>query len=177
MLLGLAPVYLRGMLLRLGDVLMIIPPIVLTLVIVLGFGAAPATIVIAVILSGLPAFLRVLSSATAQFGQSGFVEAAFGFGDTPFRVAVRDILPQLAEIVIAETTLRFLVAIQMVAALSFLGFATGLGNSWARAIRDNITGFSLNPWATLAPGISLVMVVALIALLVEHARATQKELA
>lgn len=168
-LLGLGPTWLRNALLRAGDVFLIIPPIVLTLVIVLGFGATPVSIVFAVVLAGLIMFLRVLSSATVQVAHSGYVEAAFGFGDTSLRVALRDMLPQLMGIVIAETSLRFLAAIQLVAALSFLGIATGLGNSWARAIRDNITGFSLNPWATLAPGLALVTSVALIALFVERA--------
>lgn len=168
-LLGLGPARLRNALLRAGDVFLIIPPIVLTLVIVLGFGATPASIVIAVVLAGLIMFLRVLSSATVQVAHSGYVEAAFGFGDTPLRIAVRDMLPGLIGIVIAETSLRFLAAIQLVAALSFLGFTAGLGNSWARAIRDNITGFPLNPWATFAPGLALVISVALIALFVERA--------
>lgn len=168
-LLGLGPAPLRSAILRAGDVFLIIPPIVLTLVIVLGFGATPASIVIAVVLAGLVMFLRVLSSATVQVSHSGYVEAAIGVGDSPLRIAVRDMLPELIGIVIAETSLRFLAAIQLVAALSFLGFAAGLGNSWARAIRDNITGFPLNPWATLAPGLALVISVALIAMFVERA--------
>lgn len=164
-LLGLAPDLLRRISLRAGDVLLIIPPIVVTLVIVLGFGASPQSLVIAVVLSGIVMFIRVLSDATRQLAHAGYVEAAIGFGDPPLRIAFRDVLPQLGGILIAETTLRFLGAIQLVAAFSFLGLATGLGDSWARAIRDNILGFPLNPWATLAPGIALVASVALVALL------------
>lgn len=175
-LLGLGPARMRSALLRAGDVVLIIPPIVLTLVIVLGFGATPVSIVIAVVLAGLIVFLRVISSATLQVAHSGYVEAAFGFGDTPLRIAVRDMLPQLIGIVIAETSLRFLAAIQLVAALSFLGFAAGIGNSWARTIRDNIAGFPLNPWATLAPGLALVLSVALIAFIVERAGNPEEEI-
>lgn len=172
-LLGLGPAWLRSAVLRAGDVLLIIPPIVLTLVIVLGFGATPAAVVCAVVLAGLVMFLRVLSTGTVQVARSGYVEVAHGLGDGRLRIAMRDMLPQLLGLVVAETTLRLLAAIQLVATLSFLGFASGLGNSWARALRDNINGFSLNPWATLAPGIALIGTVALIALAVDGLSRTQ----
>lgn len=167
-LLGLGPERLRRAVLRLGDVLLIIPPLVLTLVIVLGFGASPPSIVTAVVLASLVMFLRVLSSATVQISDAGYVEAAVGLGHARLVITARDVLPHLVEIIVAETTLRFLAAIQLVAALSFLGLGSGLGNSWARALRDNILGFPLNPWATLAPGAALVLTVAGIALLVDR---------
>lgn len=167
-LLGLGSARFRHAVLRAGDVLVIVPPLVLTLVIVLGFGATPGSVVVAVVLSGLIMFLRVLATATVQLTHSGFVEAAVGFGERPWRIARRDILPQLSGIVIAETSLRFLAAIQLVAALSFLGLTSRFGNSWARAIRDNMAGYPLNPWASLAPGLALVVSIALIAIVVER---------
>ncbi|MGJ3507702.1 ABC transporter permease [Enemella sp. A6] len=166
--LGLASSRARHVVIRLADVLLIIPPAVLTLVIVLGFGASPTSIVAGVVLSGVVIFVRVVSAATVQVSRSGYVEAAAGLGDSKLWIGLRDLLPSLLGIVTAESALRFLAAIQLVAALSFLGFASGLGNSWARAIRDNVVGFSLNPWATLAPGIALVLSLSVIALLLER---------
>ncbi|WP_179229289.1 ABC transporter permease subunit [Parenemella sanctibonifatiensis] len=169
MLLGLAPAGVRSAVSRAGDVIVIVPPVVVTLVVVLGFGATPVSIVVAVVLGAVVIVVRVLSAATAQLRRAGWVEAASGFGDPPWRIVVRDIVPGLAAIIIAETSLRFLAAIQLVAALSFLGFAAGLGKTWASAIRDNITGFPLNPWASVAPGLALVVCVSGLALVAERA--------
>ncbi|OYN90231.1 hypothetical protein CGZ91_08670 [Parenemella sanctibonifatiensis] len=168
-LLGLAPAGVRSAVSRAGDVIVIVPPVVVTLVVVLGFGATPVSIVVAVVLGAVVIVVRVLSAATAQLRRAGWVEAASGFGDPPWRIVVRDIVPGLAAIIIAETSLRFLAAIQLVAALSFLGFAAGLGKTWASAIRDNITGFPLNPWASVAPGLALVVCVSGLALVAERA--------
>lgn len=163
-LLGLAPRALSLPLLRAGDVLLVIPPVVMTFLIVLGLGASPGSIVVAVVLSGVVAFSRVIAASTRQLRHAGYVEAAIGLGDGPLRVAVRDVLPRLTAIVLAETNLRFLMAIQLVATLGFLGFSDGIGASWAAAIRENLLGFPLNPWAVLTPGLCLVGAVAGIAL-------------
>ena len=164
-LLGLGPSGLRAVVLRAGDVLLIIPPVALALVIVLGLGAEATTMVAAVVLTGLVPFTRVTAGATAQLARCGHVEVAMGLGDGLLRIAVRDVIPILTGVIAAEAGLRLLAAIQLVAAVSFLGFAPGLGDSWARALRENITGFSLNPWACLAPGMALVLATALIALI------------
>ncbi|MDQ1105425.1 ABC transporter permease subunit [Nocardioides zeae] len=170
LLLGSVPDRVARPVAALLDVLVVVPPLVLVLVVVAGAGGGAVGVVLAVVVSGVGILTRVVAAATRQVSVAGHVEVARGYGASAARVLVDEVLPRIARTVIAESGLRLVAAVQVVAALGFLGVASGTGRSWATAIRDGAVGMSLNGWAVAGPCLALAVVLVALTVLVDLLR-------
>ncbi len=109
-------------LMRVVDVLLAIPGLLLSLsvIILLGFGTVNAAI--AVGLGSVAAFARLMRAEVARVRRTEYVEAAYGSGGTFVAVLRRHVLPNALTPIIALAALQFGTAILAISTLGFLGY-------------------------------------------------------
>lgn len=147
-------------LMRLVDVLLAIPTLLLSLsiVILLGFGTANAAIAVGA--TSIAVFARLSRSQVVSVRASEFVEAAYGSGGTFFGVLWRHILPNSLTAVIALAALQLGSAILQISTLGFLGYgAPPPTPEWGLLISEGRNYLATSWWLTALPGIVVVLVV------------------
>jgi peptide/nickel transport system permease protein len=89
-----------------------------------------------------------------------YVEASRASGSSDWRTLFITLLPNALAPLIIEITLRLAYAILTEASLSFLGLGTPPpAPSWGQMIAENRRFLALAPWATVAPGLAIMMIV------------------
>jgi peptide/nickel transport system permease protein len=147
-------------LMRLVDVLLSIPTLLLSLsiIILLGFGTLNAAIAVGT--TAIAGFARLMRSEVVRVRNAEFVEAAFGSGGTFGKVLWRHILPNSLTSVIAYTAVQFGWAILQISTLGFLGYgAPPPTPEWGLLIAEGRNYLATAWWLTAAPGIVVVVVV------------------
>ena len=144
---------------RLVDVLLAIPSLLLslTVIILLGFGTLNAAVAVGA--AAVASFARLARAEVVRVRHSDFVEAAYGSGGTFFAVFWRHILPNSLTAVLAFATLQFGQAILALSTLSFLGYGTPPPvPEWGLLIAGR-NYLSTAWWLTTLPGIAVIAVV------------------
>lgn len=142
------------------DVLLAIPGLLLALsvIILLGFGNLNAAIAVGV--TSVANFTRLVRAEVLRVRRSDYVEAAFGSGGTFFGVLWRHILPNSLTSVLAFAALQFGSAILALATLSFLGYGAPPPTlEWGLLIAEGRNYLATAWWLTTFPGLLVVAVV------------------
>jgi peptide/nickel transport system permease protein len=141
-----------GVLMRLVDILIAFPPILLVLIVATG---APHNLTALVLTMGVvlfPGNARVVRTATLERATRSFVEAAVARGEGTFFILRREILPNIAKIIWADLGVRLTYSILLTATVSFFGLGISEPSpNWALMISENINSISLQPWAVFVP--------------------------
>ena len=160
---GLLAGYFRFMLapvMRTMDVLLAFPGIVIALTTVALLGPGTFNVVLAVGLSQLPQFGRVIYGMVLTLREEAFVEAARGLGATDGTILRRHILPNVLGPTIVQTSLLLPVAILTGASLSFLGAGVQPPTpEWGAMLSDSRKWMTVAPHLMAAPGVALILVV------------------
>ena len=162
--LGLLSGYYRGpvdlLVMRVVDVMLAFPGILLALVIIAVLGPNLASATIAVGVSGMPLFVRVVRSSTLTVRALQYVEAAQVAGSGDLRVLVRHVLPNVVTPVIVLVTLGIPAAIVAGAALSFLGLgAKPPTPAWGERLSKGRAFMGTAWWLSTFPGLAIAVVV------------------
>ena len=147
-------------LMRLVDVLLAIPGILLSLsiIIVTGFGSLQAAF--AVGMTSVATFARLARSQVIQIAGADFVEAAYGSGATQAQVLFRHVLPNSLTPVLALAALQFGTAILQLSILGFLGYgAPPPTPEWGLLIAEGRDFMATAWWLILLPGLAIVATV------------------
>lgn len=145
---------------RMVDVMLSIPDLLLSLsiIVLLGFGTVNAAIAVGCTL--IAKFARLVRSEVVTVRRSEYVEAAFGSGGTFLKVLWRHILPNSLTSVIAFAALQAGWAILQLATLGFLGYgAPPPTPEWGLLIAEGRNYIATAWWLTAAPGLVVVLVV------------------
>lgn len=145
---------------RLVDVLLAVPGLLLAMVIVvsLGFGAVNAAV--AVGLSSVAGFTRLVRSEVLTVKSLLFVEASGHVGSSSRRTLFRHVLPNSYKSVLALVPLEFGGAILAISTLSFLGFgAVPPQPEWGLLVAEGRQYITSSPWLSLVPGFVITAVV------------------
>jgi peptide/nickel transport system permease protein len=163
-LMGLIAGAARGLVddvvMRIVDVLLSIPSLLLSLsiVILLGFGTTNAAIAVGI--TSIASFARLSRSEVVRVRGSDYVEAAFGSGGTFVRVLWRHVLPNSLTSVIALAAVQFGSAILAISTLGFLGYgAPPPTPEWGLLIAEGRNYIARAWWLTTAPGVAVILVV------------------
>jgi len=106
---------------RLTDILNVIPTILLSLAIVSSLGPGMRNLIIAISISRIPAFIRIIRSAVMSVVDMEFIEAARAGGGRDIRIILKHILPNSMGTIIVQTTMNISQMILQAATLSFIG--------------------------------------------------------
>ncbi|MBU9809910.1 ABC transporter permease [Rahnella sp. C60] len=149
-----------AIIMRINDVLLSIPGLLLSLsvIILLGFGTVHAAIAVGV--TSVANFARLARAEVVLVRHSDYVEAAYGSGGSFLSVLWRHILPNSLTSVIAFSALQFGSAILAISTLSFLGYGTPPPTpEWGLLIAEGRNYISTAWWLTTFPGVVVVLVV------------------
>lgn len=162
--LGLAAGFFRGRvdewLMRLMDLLMSFPPVILGLLILAVTPPSLWKTVLAVGIVYIPAIVRVTRAVTLELAQEEFVLAARARGENAGYILFREILPNAWPPIIVEASLRVTFAILLGAALSFLGMgAQPPSSDWGLMISEARSYLDQAWWMAVFPGLVMCLTV------------------
>ncbi len=169
-LLGLLAGYLGGhadtIIMRFIDVMMAFPGILLSLVIVAVLGRNLHNVMVAVGLSSVPVYTRVVRGSTLSVKQFDFIVAAQALGGSSWRIMMRHILPNVAAPLTVVATNGVASAIITGAALSFLGLGQQPPDpEWGLMLNEGREFIRVAAWVTTYPGLAIMVTVLAINLL------------
>jgi len=145
---------------RVIDVFLSIPSLLLAMVIVSVLGYSTQNIAIAVGLGSIAAFARVMRSEVLGVVNKDYVRAAYGSGVTRLGVVLRHVVPNSLGSVIALAALEVGTAILAVASLGFLGYgAPPPEPEWGLLVAEGRDYLASYPWVSILPGVALAIVV------------------
>ncbi|HLC03904.1 MAG TPA: ABC transporter permease [Anaerolineales bacterium] len=164
LLLGLSSGYFGGVLdeviMRMMDVLLAIPPLLLSMVILGTVGPSRVNVVFVVGFLYTPMVARVVRSVVLDVRTRGFVEAAKLRGESSAYVLLREILPSVLPPLAVESSMRFSYAIFLVASLGFLGLGVQPPSpDWGLMVGEARTWFSQAQWILLFPAGAIALLV------------------
>ncbi len=110
-----------NIIMRILDVFMAVPMMLMAIVIVAALGANTINLVISLGISSVPSFARVVRGAVITVRNEEYVEAARAIGAPTRQILLKHILPNCLGPIIVQTTLRTAAAVSNTSALSFLG--------------------------------------------------------
>ncbi|MDB5612584.1 MAG: binding-protein-dependent transport system inner rane component [Devosia sp.] len=148
------------LIMRIVDVLLSVPGLLLQLsiIIILGFGTV--NVAIAVGVTTVASFARLMRSEVIRVRRADYVEAAFGSGGRFGAVLWRHVLPNSLGTVIAFAALQFGSAILAISTLGFLGYgAPPPTPEWGLLISEGRKYLTAAWWLTAFPGITVILIV------------------
>lgn len=163
-LLGLASGYAGGrwdaVIMRVADVQLALPFLVLALALVAAVGPSLVNLIAVLGVTGWVLYARVVRSETLSLREREFVVAARAVGATGARIVLRHIFPNVTSAVIVVATLQVARMILFEASLSFLGVGVPPPTpTWGAMISDGRAYISVAWWVSTLPGIALFLTV------------------
>ena len=161
-LLGLLSGYAGGrldsFLMRIVDVLLAFPSLLLALTIVTLLGPGLLSAVLAVGLAGIPRFARLIRAGALVVRSEPFIEAARVIGCRPARVLLLHVAPNVRDIFIPLSSLELGYALLNISALSFLGLgAQPPSPEWGAMLAEGRALLRHAPWISTAPGLAITL--------------------
>ncbi|RMB85061.1 ABC transporter permease [Streptomyces shenzhenensis] len=145
---------------RVVDVFLAIPSLLLAMVVVSVLGYSTQNIALAVGVSSIASFARVMRAQVLAVMTQDYVKAAYGLGGGRLRVLVRHVVPNSLNSVIALAALEVGTAVLAVASLGFLGYgAPPPQPEWGLLVAEGRDYVAVHPWASIMPGLALALVV------------------
>jgi peptide/nickel transport system permease protein len=168
--LGMLAGYRRGLtdevIMRVLDIMLAFPPIMLVLLIIAITPPSLLKTAFAIGILSAPPIGRVTRSITLDLMSGEFMEAARARGERLRYVLWRELLPNVWPVLMVEASLRVVFSILLGAVLSFLGFGVQPpAADWGLMISNGRAFVDKAPWISLAPGIAMGITVIGISLL------------
>lgn len=149
-----------AIIMRLMDVLLAFPGILLALAIVAVLGGSLTNVIIAVGIFSVPAFARVVRGSTLSVRKLEYIDAVRALGASDFRIIFRHILPNIMSPIIVQASLRVATAILTGAGLSFLGLgAQPPAPEWGAMLNEGRQYMYEAGHVAFFPGLMIVLVV------------------
>jgi peptide/nickel transport system permease protein len=158
---------------RAVDVWMSFPPVVLSLILMVGLGIGLRNVILAIVLVDWTRFCRVLRSEVLVVTRNDYVAAARLLGFTHWQTIVREVFPATLPLLITLVSLEMAIAVVVEAILSFVGLGVGANQpAWGQMIADARQYVYQSPWNLLLPIIAIFLTVAAFNLLGDGLRRT-----
>jgi len=141
---------------RLTDILLAFPPIVLALGLIAGLGVGLRNVVIAVGLSSVPSFIRLVRADSLRLRELPFVEAAVALGVPSWLILARHVIPNALAPVIVQATLSMGFAILLAASLGFFGLGVQFPTpEWGQMLGEARNYIFSDPNLATIPGLAI----------------------
>jgi len=149
-----------NIIMRITDIFLAIPMTLLAMVIVAALGANTINLVIALSVSSIPTFARIVRGSVLTVREVDYIEAASAIGAKDATIIFSHILPNCMGPIIVQTTLRVAATIANTAALSFLGLGVQApAPEWGALLssgRNYIRDYS---YLTFIPGLAIMLTI------------------
>ncbi len=156
---------------RLLDVLLAFPALLLAMVLLAPTGPSVLNLVLVITVLYLPMFARIARSMVLDLRSREFIEAARLRGETRRYVLFREMLPNAVPPLLVEASVRFAYSIFLVASLGFLGLGVQPPSpDWGRQVNEARTFFDSAPWMLLFPAATISLLVIATSLMADGLR-------
>lgn len=161
-LIGAAVGYYGGFLdnavMRIFDVLNCLPPMLLIVVIVVGFGTGLMNLLLAMSVGSIPMIARTVRSQVMNLTDMEYIQAAKAFGSSDFHIIVRHVLPNAMGLIIVESAGMVAGTIIAAAGYSYLGFGVQPPTPEWGVILSDAESYMLDaPNLMFIPGLAIVI--------------------
>jgi peptide/nickel transport system permease protein len=163
-LLGVVSGYFGGLIdllvMRLIDILLAFPGILLAIMLVAFLGPSLENAMISIGIISIPIYARLSRSSTLALKEEAFIEAAHALGGGHLAILYQHILPNIFAPIIVQSTLQIAAAIQAAAALGFLGLGAPPDvPEWGNMLQKGRTYIYSAPHIVVFPGLATMLVV------------------
>lgn len=163
---GLAPRAVRQLLVRLLDIMLAFPDLLLALLAITVLGRGPENTLLAVGLAGIAGYARLVRAQVLQVRLSGYVQHAVVLGEPPMVIILRHIVPNTLRPLLVLATVGIGYSILSASALSFLGLGvTPPTAEWGALLSEGRNFLDSAPWVSLLPASVVALSVIAITLL------------
>lgn len=151
---------LDNLIMRCMDVLLSIPPILLSIAILAALGPGLMNLMIATGISAIPGYARIVRASVLSVKEQEFVEAARSVGSGDIRIIMKHIIPNSLAPLIVQATLGIASAILTAAGLSFIGLGVQPPTPEWGAMLSGGRGFIRDyPYITFFPGLAIAITI------------------
>ena len=145
---------------RFTDAMLACPFLILAIAMAAFLGPSLSNAMIAIGITATPLFIRLTRGQVISVKVEDYVEAARAVGNSPLRIAVRHIMPNILPQLLVQATLTIATAIIAEAALSFLGLGQQPpAPSWGSMLNSAQRFLSNAPWMAIFPGLAIFVTV------------------
>lgn len=155
---GVSAARIAGIIMRLMDLLMSFPPLLLAVAIAAALGTGTRSIIIALGVVYLPRIVRVTRGIALSVVAQEYIVAAQALGTPRWRLILRTVLPNCLSVVVVQLSLYFAEVLLAEAALSFLGLGEPPPTpTWGNILQDSQKYIRNAPWIAVFPGCAIAV--------------------
>jgi peptide/nickel transport system permease protein len=144
---------------RITDMFLIIPAFFLIIIVVATVGSGILYVTIVIGLTAWPTSARLMRAQAISLRDRTFIQALRALGESSPRILSRHVIPNGFQPLIANASLDIAGAILIEAGLSFIGLGDPNKATWGRMIFDGRTSITVAWWASILPGIAIMITV------------------
>ena len=160
MLVGYLGGRLESVVMRITDMLLIFPIIMLAIVIVVIAGPSENGVIVALGMSQTPQFIRIARGVTLATRQELYIEAAVAAGAGPGNILLRHVWPNISTPIIVQATLTLPIFVLNAAALSYLGLGVQPPTpEWGQMLNEAKDFLLTSPYLIIGPAVALFLFV------------------
>lgn len=157
---GYAGGFVENAIMRIVDVMLAFPGVLLAVVIVAILGPSLVNAMVAVGLYTMPIFARLARGATLSVRAEPYIESCRAVGMSSFRIVVKHVLPNIAGTLWVMATLHVGLAILSASSLSFLGLgAQAPSPEWGAMLSNGRSYMLIAPHVVVFPGVAILLFV------------------
>jgi peptide/nickel transport system permease protein len=155
---GVSSARVSGIIMRVMDLLMSFPPLLLAVAIAAALGTGTRSIIIALGVVYLPRIVRVTRGIALSVVAQEYLVAAQALGSPRWRLILRTVLPNCLSVVVVQLSLYFAEVLLAEAALSFLGLGEPPPTpTWGNILQDSQKYIRNAPWIAVFPGCAIAV--------------------
>ena len=155
---GVGTARISGIIMRLMDLLMSFPPLLLAVAVAAALGTGTRSITIALSVVYLPRIVRVTRGIALTVVAQDYIVAAQALGSPFWRLVLRTVLPNCLSVVVVQLSLYFAEVLLAEAALSFLGLGEPPPTpTWGNILHDSQKYIRNAPWIAFFPGCAIAV--------------------
>jgi ABC-type dipeptide/oligopeptide/nickel transport system permease subunit len=141
---------------RLMDILLSLPPLLMIMLFVVAFGSSATVLVCVVGFFSVPRVGRIVRGATLSVRTEEYIESARARGEGTTAILLREVLPNISGALLAEFSIRFTYTIIFISTLNFLGLGVQPPSSdWGLMISEGRVLLSQAPLVVLTPAVAI----------------------
>jgi peptide/nickel transport system permease protein len=152
--------WVEELVMRASDFTFAFPALLSAIMLTALYGPGLVTSVVAIGIFNIPVFARITRAAANAVWAREYVLAARAAGKGAWRITLDHVLPNIASVLIVQSTIQFAIAILAEAALSYLGLGTQPPQpSWGRMLNEAQTQMFQAPLLAVWPGAAIALAV------------------
>lgn len=152
--------WLDSIIMRITDIFLAIPTTLMAVTVVAALGTSITNLILALTISMIPPFVRIVRSSVLQVIGADYIEAAITYGSDDARIILSHVLPNAIGPIIVQATLNLASVLLSVAALGFIGLGVPSPQpEWGTMLAENKAQMRYYPYLVIIPGIAISITV------------------